>query len=102
MKARDNFLKPNINISNQTKNTQNNNTNDIVTLNYFKNMVNNNTLSNNSYSVNNKKAKKRLGHTRKSKDSPIMSIPSEVPNVESEERIGKIFVWWKEMCFRKY
>ena len=101
VKNKDNYLKANMNISNQAKSINNNN--DLVTMNYFKHMVNKNTLSNNSYSANNKKAKGRQSKNRKSRDfQQIMSIPSEMPNVESEGRIGKVFWGADETCFRKY
>ena len=91
VKAKDNYLKANMNISNQTRSINNNN--DLVTMNYFKHMVNNNTLSNNSYSANNRKTKGRQSKNRKNRDSQVIrSIPSEMPNVESEGKIGKKFL----------
>lgn len=93
IKIKDNFLKANMNITNQARSVNNNN--DLVTMNYFKHLVNNNTLSNNSYSAKNKKAKGKLNKNRKNKD--VMSIPSEMPNVESEGRIGRIFWGWVKL-----
>lgn len=101
VKTKENYLKANMNISNQAKNINNNN--DLVTLNYFKHMVNNNTLSNNSYSANNKKTKGKHNKNSKNRETQHMvSFPSEMPNVESEGRIGKIFWGLEETWFRKH